>query len=112
MEMTKELRDEILTVLYEKCSNGEITVEEREELIQDATDEYLMTITEAATEKKEEQADSNEEKAEPDKKLSSKEKYDMLKDAVDKKCEAGEITEDFRDKLLEKASKEFLPEDK
>ncbi len=144
MKMTKEFRDEIVTVLYEKCSAGEITVDEREELIQEANNELIDGVDlpyddevseevhveeacakEAAEEEK--PADSEEEpekepeepkekeeapkdKEKSSKKLTKKEKYEIFKDAVYKKCKDGEITEEFREQLLEKARETFLPD--
>ena len=43
MEMTKDLRDKIVTILYEKCANGEISLGQREMLIRKANKELMIT---------------------------------------------------------------------
>lgn len=124
MKMTKELRDEIVTELYERCASGEISVEEREYIIQEATNDFISGVDidtpELQVEKcedetpseKSDDAKSEDKTSEenPSKELSQKEKYELFKDAVYKKCKDGEITEEFREELLEKAREKFLPD--
>lgn len=102
MTMTKKTRDDFITIVYEKYANGEISENQRELLIQKANSCIDLDSLNVVNEKTEE--------PKKQKKLSPKEKYDMFKKAVYKKCEDGEITEDFREELLEKARDEFLPD--
>lgn len=101
MEMTKEKRDAIVTTLYEKCGNGEISRDQREALIQKAN--AMFVATEAPVEHVE-----SESNTESTNELSPREKYNMFKEAVYNKCTKGEITVEAREELLEKAREEFL----
>lgn len=105
MEMTKEKRDMIITSLYEKYGKGEISVNQREQLIQKMNDKFYVEMVNIATEnaKADEEIDNEEKSIES----PLKEKFEMFKEAVDAKYENGEITEEFRDQLLEKAKDKF-----
>ena len=123
MEMTKEKRDIIITSLYEKYGKGEISANQRELLIQKVNDKFYtemvsieMEAAKAKEESKEEETASEEtpkEETKDDskkesKELSPKEKMEKFTEVVNKQCEDGKITEEFRDQLLEKAKEKFL----
>ena len=103
MKMTKEMRDNIITVLYEKCANGEISIDQRELLIQKANSALITEDVETETDL-ETEATNIVESTE----LSPKEKYDAFKTLVYEKCAEGELTEDEREDLLVKAVDRFL----
>lgn len=100
MKMTKEMRDNLVTVLYERCSKGEISVEQRELLIQKANSAFVAESTEKTVEEETPVVETQE--------LTAKEKYDRIKTMVYEKCTNGEITVDQREELLEKARDRFL----
>jgi hypothetical protein len=109
MLMTKEKRDTIVSVLYEKCSNGEISLNQRELLIRKANN---MLITESSIDSDNSSASIEfmESAVESEKsELSPKEKYKMFKECVYTKCAKGEITVEMRESLLEKAREKFFP---
>ena len=73
--------------IYTACKNGEITLEERENLLQALNDEKLF----------------NEcpELCEPE--ISKKEKFDRVKAMLYAKCAAGEFDDETREELIQKA---------
>lgn len=107
MEMTKEKRDMIITSLYDKYGKGEISVTQREQLIQKMNDKFYTEMAAITTEKAKSEDDESDKAA---KELSPKEKFELFKTTVEERCEKGEITEDFRDQLLEKAKEKFCPD--
>jgi hypothetical protein len=117
MEMNKETRDTIITSLYDKYGKGEISATQREQLIQKINDKFYTEMTAIMTEKakvKEAEETETEDAEKPDKECDKKsnDKFDKFKEEVDKRCENGETTEDFRDQLLEKAKEKFCSNDK
>ena len=79
--------------IYEACANGEITLDEREELLHDLNREYMVKESEEPTTNC----------------ANSKERFEAVRKAIYEKCSNGEITLDEREILLEKA-KELLLE--
>lgn len=78
--------------LYESCSAGKITIEEREELLAEL-DKNVMVADEIAR---------------VDNSMMAKEKYDAVVKALYARCQAGEITVDERELLIEKAKKDIF----
>lgn len=75
--------------LYEACHNGEITIEEREELFKDLQDKfYLKEQTSEITEKSG---------------ITNKQKFDEVRRVLYERCNAGEITIEERESLITKA---------
>ena len=105
--MTNEQRDALVEVFYEKCANGEISRAQRELLIQKANSQFIAT--EACV--KAEAADDDKCDKKSDKKLTPKEKYDKVKEALYEKHSKKEITEEQREALLEMARDKFLDDD-
>ena len=99
MEMTKKNRDLIITTLYEKCSEGEISVSQREKLIQKVNS--MLVVSESA------KKNDNYVNITNDTELSSLEKYKMFKESVYTKYSNGDITLEQREELLEKARDRF-----
>ena len=108
MEMTKEIRDTLVTTLYERCSIGEISRNQRELILQKINS--LFVATEAKKNCDEGECDKSDKSDKAEKKLSPKEKYKIFKDEVYKRCANKEFDEDTREALLEKAREEFLKE--
>jgi hypothetical protein len=107
MEMTKEKRDLLITSLYDKYGKGEISANQRELLIQKINDKFYTEAVAIMTEKaKSDKKECDEKSEEP----CTNKKYDKLKKSIEKKFEDGEITEEVRDKLLEKAKEKFCPD--
>lgn len=100
MEMTKEKRDLIITTLYERCSNGEISCTQREKLIQKVNS---MFVVKESTELPNDQINTTNTKE-----YSPTEKYSMFKESVYKKYNNKEITLEQREELLEKARDKFF----
>ena len=75
--------------LYEACNRGEITVQEREELLKSFRDKYFIT--------------ENTDIAMTESGISRKEKYDKVRTVLYERCNAGEITVTEREALLDKA---------
>lgn len=101
MEMTRTKRDAIITSLYERCSKGEISVAQRESLIQKTNSMFIATES-----TKEPVVDTvNEEKQ---LEISPMDKYDLFKESVYQKCAKGEITLENREELLAKARDKFF----
>lgn len=101
MEMTKELRDTIVTELYQRCAKGEISCNQRETLIRKTNS--MFTVNESVQTSKPETIVSNNQKE-----ISSKEKYNLFKESVYKKYANKKITLEQREILLEKAKNEFM----
>ena len=100
MEMTKELREKFIDVLYERCANGEISRDQRELLIEKVNSMFVATESETTTVDTDNVTESRE--------FSSKEKYNMFRESVYAKCANGDITVEQREALLEKARDSFL----
>ena len=118
--MTKDTRDNLITALYDKYGKGEISVTQREQLIQKINDKFyteaVSIMAEKAKEEKTEEPVVEEPKSEEpvaeepateEPTPCSTEKFDTFKKAVEEKCKKGEITEEIRDQLLEKAKEVF-----
>ena len=110
MNMTKETRKTLVDALYNRCANGEISLEQRERLILKINSMYTESAMNNDTdpETTEVIADVVEESVEEPKQISPNEKYTMFKNLVYKKCSTGEITLEAREELLEKARNEFF----
>lgn len=107
MKMTKEMHDKIVTNLYERYGNGEISYKQREILIQKANSRL---ITESFN-NEEIHIDNNEDIIKPELEntnLTPKEKYNMFKESVYNKHIKGEITLEVREELLERAREKFF----
>ncbi len=75
--------------LYEACSKGEITIEEREELFKDLQDKFYV---------KERTSDITEKSG-----ITNKQKFDEVRRVLYERCNAGEITIEERESLITKA---------
>ena len=75
--------------LYEACSKGEITIEEREELFKDLQDKFYVK----------EQTSEIAEKSD----ITNKQKFDEVRRVLYERCNAGEITIEERESLITKA---------
>ena len=108
MEMNREKRDTIISSLYERCSNGEISVSQRETLIQKTNSMFFATETQkqniSTKSIVEESVESSIEECE----ISPMEKYNLFKESVYEKCAKGEISITVREELLAKARDKFL----
>lgn len=78
---------EAVKTLYESCSEGKITLDEREELLAQLNTNAVL----------------GDEIARVDNSMIAKEKYDAVAKALYKRCQDGEITVDEREQLLDKA---------
>lgn len=84
-------------MLYESCQNGDITVEEREQLISELRDDLFLS--EATVD-----VDDSEY-------MSNTEKFDQIKLALYEKCNDGEITIEERESLINKAYDKIFEEE-
>lgn len=75
--------------LYEACSKGEITIEEREELFKDLQDKFYV---------KEQTSEITEKSG-----ITNKQKFDEVRRVLYERCNAGEITIEERESLITKA---------
>lgn len=75
--------------LYEACSKGEITIEEREELFKDLQDKFYV---------KEQTSNITEKSG-----ITNKQKFDEVRRVLYERCNAGEITIEERESLITKA---------
>ena len=110
MNMTKETRKTLVDELYNRCANGEISLEQRECLILKVNSMYMESVMDNnnTPETSEVVIDTVEEPVKESKQISPNEKYTMFKNAVYKKYSTGEITLEAREELLEKARNEFF----
>lgn len=83
--------------IYEKCQNGEITVEAREELLESLANQ--RTVTEMVNDTTEEADD-----------MTDKELYEAVRVALYEKCQNGEITDDQREEMLLEAFDQIFGE--
>lgn len=91
--MTMKERDLLISVIYERCSCGEISIEERENLIDDVKEKYIRENTII-------------EDVEIDEDVLDK--INMFKEAVYEKYSNGEITLEEREELIDRVQKEFI----
>lgn len=91
--MTMKERDLLISVIYERCSCGEISIEERENLIDDVKEKYIRENTII-------------EDVEIDEDVLDK--INMFKEAVYEKYSNGEITLEEREELIDRVHKEFI----
>lgn len=96
MVMTKETRNALISKLYENCKIGEISVNQRDILIEKVNKEYEL------------ENDINNEKNSDDSDITTvmenvSDKYNKIKNTVYKKFINNEITLEQREVLLEKA---------
>ena len=95
--MTKDTRDNLITALYDKYGKGEISVTQREQLIQKINDKFyteaVSIMAEKAKEEKTEEPVVEEPKSEEpvaeEPTPCSTEKFDTFKKAVEEKCKKG-----------------------
>ena len=111
MEMTREIRDNLITSLYDRYGKGEISINQRELLIQKINDKFytesVAIMNENTNTENEPEVEPAIEPEETSNETPTNEKFDLFKESVDKKFEAGEITEELREQLLEKARAKF-----
>ena len=105
MNMTKEQRDEFISVLYDKCSKGEISRDQREKLIQKVNSMFVVPNDTHTT--PEVDACVPHEHTCDD--MTPKQKYEMFKALVYKKWHQNEIDTCTREELLVKARELFCP---
>ena len=127
MTMSKENRDTIISSLYERCSNGEISVSQREALIQKTNSMFFATefskqntsnednVVEESVENNIEETTVEESVDEEiidssivESNLSPKEKYNLFKESVYERYSKGDIGITVREELLEKARDKFF----
>lgn len=94
---TEEFKAEKVSI-YEACQRGEITVEEREELLQNLKDKHYLG-----------EASLNTEGVENDG-LSNKEKFEKVKSVLYERCKNGELTVEERENLIFKAKEMIFTE--
>ena len=90
--MTKEEKNSLASIIYERYSVGEISLDERENLIKELNNKYIKENTLV-------------EDFEIDEDVLDK--LNMFKEAVYDKCARGEITLETREKLITRANEEF-----
>lgn len=107
MKLNKDQRNKMISVLYERCSNGEISVKQRELLIGKLNNSVYMEsgIPEQCVDKKAD--DSSVLKSAG---LSSTEKYGKIKKVLYERCNNGEITVEQREELLLRAKNDIFQE--
>ena len=90
--------EEKKAMLYEACSNGEITIQEREELLSELKEELFYT---------EETIDAT---ISEDENLTKQEKFDKIKKELYRKCSDNEISVEEREDLINKAKEKIFSE--
>lgn len=78
--------------IYEACSKGEITLEEREELLQNLKDRQYLS-----------EAYTDDEVLLEEEGLSNKEKFEKVRSVLYERCSKGELTVEQRESLIMKA---------
>ena len=91
--------EEKKAMLYEACSNGEITIQEREELLSELKEELFYT---------EETIDATI--SEENENLTKQEKFDKIKKELYRKCSDNEISVEEREDLINKAKEKIFSE--
>lgn len=91
--MTKEEKNSIASIIYERYSVGEISLDEREDLLKELNNKYIKENTLV-------------EDFEIDEDVLDK--LRMFKEAVYEKYSKGEITLETREKLIARANEEFV----
>lgn len=115
-EMTNMSRSELKKVLYERCAAGEITVDEREELLAKESDEHffeemyrtLIPLSESEEQKllddetpvTENTGTEDEEEASFEFGNQLRERYEEMRTAIYENCAEGRITITERENLL------------
>lgn len=89
---TKQEKDSLANVIYERYSIGEITLDEREDLLRELNNKYIKENT-------------IKEKVDIDEDVLDK--LRMFKEAAYEKYANGEITLEMREELINKATNEF-----
>jgi hypothetical protein len=108
--MTKEDRNTLVNALYNRCANGEISVNQREQLILKINSMYTATesINDTNVEDTiQESTENTQELVQETRNLTPTQKYKMFKESVYQKCSNGEITVEMREELLAKAREAF-----
>lgn len=90
--MTKEEKNSLASIIYERYSIGEITIEERENLLRELNNKYIKENTIV------EDIDIDEDVLD---------KLRMFKEAAYEKYSNGEITLEMREELINRATNEF-----
>lgn len=98
MNMSKDNRDRIIASLYERCQNGEISVNQRELLIKKLNSSFTPTETQFTESKHESLA-------------IKRDKFNAISDRLYQDCARGIITLEQREILLERAREEYLTSD-
>ena len=83
--------------LYEACHNGEITIDEREELFKSLNDQFYL--------------DKNTSDITASSGISNREKFNKVKETLYDRCNRGEISVDEREALIHKAYEMIFTED-
>lgn len=86
--------------IYEACSKGEITVEEREELLQNLKDRLYLS-----------EAYTDDEVLLEEEGLSKKEKFEKVRSVLYERCSKGELTVEQRESLIIKAKEMIFTEE-
>lgn len=128
MEMSKENRDTVISSLYSRCFGGEISVEQREALIQKAKTmcaNFEAAKARAAQVKVEKAVEAPAKKVEAPvvrervsrptvqkESVPPSERFNLFKDAAYAKCADGKFNLEFREELLKKARERFFNQSK
>ena len=107
MKLNKDQRNKMISVLYERCSNGEISVKQRELLIGKLNNSVYMEsgIPEQCVDKKADDVSVLKSAG-----LSATEKYGKIKKVLYERCNNGEITVEQREELLLRAKNDIFQE--
>ena len=117
---SKEEYNALVKVFYEKCDNGEISLDQREILINHAKNEYLTTVmentkenvpdSEIMEEETKENTDSNDESSSSDVVTleNAKSEFERFKHVIYEKCNNGEISNDERESLIQRAKDDIF----
>ena len=105
MKLNKEQRNTMVSTLYEKCSNGEISVKQRERLLRKMNDSFITEagLPEQCVDKK-----ADEYSVLKTAGLSATEKYGKIKKVLYERCSNGEITVEQREELLARAKNDVF----
>lgn len=88
-----------VAALYESCNKGDISINQRESLINDLRNKMMVDTVIGESEIDDEDFDAN----------SAKVKFEAVKKVIYNRCAAGEFNEDTREVLIDKAHKHFFP---
>lgn len=98
IEESAKFNSEKLSI-YESCKKGEITVEEREELLHELQNKYYLL-----------EASRCDESFMEETLLSNKEKFEKVRTVLYERCKKGELTVEERENLISKAKETIFAE--